>query len=31
MLDRLIDGVLDCLFMVLVLALSVIGTLAAGL
>ncbi len=31
MLDRLIDGALDCIFMALVLALSVIVTLAAGM
>ncbi len=31
MLHRLIDGALECLFMVIVLALSIFGTLAAGL
>jgi len=31
MIDRIIDGVLDCIFMVLVLAVSILGTLAAGL
>ncbi len=31
MLDKIFDGVLDCLFMIMVIALSVIGTLVAGL
>lgn len=31
MLQRLIDGVLECLFMAVVLAVSIVGTLAIGL
>jgi hypothetical protein len=31
MFDRIIDGVLDIVFMVLILILSVLGTLVAGM
>lgn len=31
MLDRIIDVVLDCLFMVMVVAVSILGMVAAGL
>lgn len=31
MLDRIIDVILDCIFMVLILMLSILGTLAVGL
>jgi len=31
MLDQIIDVVLDCLFMVMVVAVSILGIVAAGL
>ena len=31
MLDKIVDGVLDCIFMIMVIALSMLGTLAVGL
>jgi hypothetical protein len=31
MLDRIIDCLLECIFMVMILGISVLGTLAAGL
>jgi len=31
MLDQIIDMVLDCLFMVMVVAVSILGMVAAGL
>jgi hypothetical protein len=30
MLDKIIDGMLDCIFMVMILILSIIGTLCFG-
>jgi len=31
MSDKIIDGILDCIFMVMVLILSILGTLCFGL
>ncbi len=31
MLDKIIDGILDCIFMVMILILSILGTLCFGL
>jgi len=31
MVNRIIDGLLECVFMVMILAASVLGTLAIGL
>ena len=31
MLNRIIDGLLECVFMAMILAISVLGTIAAGL
>ncbi len=31
MLDKLLDGILDFMFMIMIIALSVLGTLAVGL
>jgi hypothetical protein len=31
MFNKIVDGILDCLFMVMVLAVSILGTLAFGL
>ena len=31
MLDKIIDGILDCIFMVMILILSILGILCFGL
>jgi hypothetical protein len=31
MFDRIIDGILDCIFMVMILIMSILGTLIIGL
>ena len=31
MLDKIIDGILECIFMVMILILSILGTLCLGL
>jgi len=31
MFNKIVDGILDCVFMVMVLAISILGTLAFGM